>query len=115
MIHVHGYHAHVYYTAETLEQATALCDLAGESLPVQVGRKHQRPVGPHPMWSCQLAFAPEHLGDVLQWLTLNRQGLTVFIHPETGNDLIDHRDRAIWMGSIEPLKLDIFLSSSREV
>ena len=33
---------------------------------------------------------------------------TVFIHPNTGQDLEDHRDRAIWMGQQVPLVLDIF-------
>jgi DOPA 4,5-dioxygenase len=31
----------------------------------------------------------------------------VFIHPITGNDLVDHRDRAIWMGAVRPLDLSV--------
>jgi aromatic ring-cleaving dioxygenase len=38
---------------------------------------HEKPVGPHPDWSCQLAFRP------------------------------DHRDRAMWMGAVRPLDLSI--------
>jgi aromatic ring-cleaving dioxygenase len=34
----------------------------------------KKPVGPHPCWSCQLAFPPEKLGDVTPWLALNREG-----------------------------------------
>ena len=34
--------------------------------------------------------------------------LTVFIHPNTGQDLEDHRDRAVWIGKSVPLMLDIF-------
>ena len=45
---------------------------------------------------------------LLSWLTLNRSDLTVFVHPNTGQDLEDHRDRAIWLGRHEPLVLDIF-------
>ena len=105
-----GYHAHIYFNEETFAQASALCDLAGELFPLSVGRKHQKPVGPHTMWSCQLAFAPETFGAIIPWLALNRQGLTVFIHPETGDDLKDHTDHALWMGSMERLNLDIFLS-----
>jgi hypothetical protein len=33
--------------------------------------------------------------------------LVVFIHPITGNDLVDHRDRAIWMGAVRPLDLSV--------
>jgi aromatic ring-cleaving dioxygenase len=31
----------------------------------------------------------------------------VFIHPLTGNDLVDHRDRAMWMGAVRPLDLSV--------
>ena len=58
------------------------------------------------MWSCQLAFEPEIFATLIPWLALNRDGLTVFIHPQTGDDLADHTEHAIWMGSIEPLVLD---------
>ena len=105
---IKGYHAHVYFDAKTLVQATELCNRAGSLFSLSVGRKHERPVGPHPMWSCQLAFTPEIFGSVIPWLALHRDGLTVFIHPETGDDLKDHTQHAIWMGAIEPLKLDIF-------
>jgi aromatic ring-cleaving dioxygenase len=108
MSEITGYHAHVYFNEHTFSEASALCDLAGELFPVSVGRKHQQPVGPHPMWSCQLAFAPETFGKIIPWLTLHRNGLTVFIHPETGDDLKDHTDHALWMGSMETLRLDMF-------
>ena len=42
------------------------------------------------------------------WLALNRGDLTIFVHPNTGQDLEDHRDRAIWLGQQVPLVLDIF-------
>ena len=38
---------------------------------------------------------------------LNRRGLTVLVHPETGHDLEDHRDRALWMGRVLDLRLDV--------
>ena len=69
---------------------------------LKMGRIRGRPVGPHPDWSCQLAFAPEVFGELVPWLAIHRQDLVVFIHPVTGNDLLDHRDRAIWMGSHSP-------------
>ena len=34
-------------------------------------------------------------------------GLVVFVHPLTGNDLLDHRDRALWMGELRPLDLSM--------
>src|SRR5215207_8429945 len=35
---------------------------------------------------------------LLPWLMLNRDPLDVFVHPETGDDLADHRDHAMWLG-----------------
>ena len=62
--------------------------------------------GPHPMGSYQIAFAPEQFAEVVPWLALNRRGLIVFVHPETGDDLADHTEHAIWMGDRQELALD---------
>lgn len=106
---IESYHAHVYFGPETVAQARALCEAVRDGFPeVEMGRVHEREVGPHPRWSCQLAFAPELFGKVIPWLALNREGLTVFIHPNTGDALADHRDHALWMGELLPLKLEIF-------
>lgn len=108
MTDIHGYHAHVYFDADTLEQARSLCEEAARRFPLQMGRVHERPVGPHPDWSCQLTVAVEDIGAVLGWLALNRNGLVVFTHPETGDELADHANHAIWMGAVRPLDLSIF-------
>ncbi|BAQ71733.1 MULTISPECIES: DOPA 4,5-dioxygenase family protein [Pseudomonas] len=108
MQRIKGYHAHVYFDASTLERARALCEQAAQLFELKMGRVHQRPVGPHPDWSCQLAFAPEVFAQVVPWLALNRQGLVVFLHPDTGDDLRDHTDHAIWMGAMRPLDLTGF-------
>ena len=70
-----------------------------------MGRWHDRPIGPHPRWSYQIAFEPGLFGELVPWLALNRDGLVVFIHPETGDDLADHSERAIWLGA--KLELDL--------
>ena len=108
MQRIKGYHAHVYYDASTIDQARALCEEAAHRFGISMGRVHERPVGPHPDWSCQLAFGPELLGIVLPWLAISRHGLVIFLHPDTGNDLLDHTEHAIWMGEIRPLNLSIF-------
>lgn len=103
---IRGFHAHVYFGPQTLDQARALCAQAASDFPdLKMGRVHERPVGPHPDWSCQLAFKPELFGQLVPWLAMRRNGLVVFIHPISHNDLVDHRDRAIWMGAVRPLDL----------
>lgn len=108
MSQITGFHAHVYFDEATQDVAQQVCEEAAKLFPVEMGRMHAKPVGPHPRWSCQLAFAPEAFDQVIPWLMLNRQGLTVFTHPETGDHLADHRDRAIWMGEMLELNLSIF-------
>ena len=105
MAEIKGFHAHVYFDAETITQATELCTKATQLFPVEMGRVHEKPVGPHPMWSCQLAFAPEVFGTLIPWLATSRDGLAVLVHPETGDDVKDHTDHAMWMGQV--LELDI--------
>ncbi|MEO1191416.1 MAG: DOPA 4,5-dioxygenase family protein [Pseudomonadota bacterium] len=102
------FHAHVYFSQETMAQAEALCREAAERFGVTMGRMHTQPVGPHPAWSCQLAFPPEVFGEVIPWLAINRDGLTIFVHPNTGDELADHVRHAIWMGQLLPLNLAIF-------
>ena len=46
------YHAHVYFEQETTAFASDLCQKAGDLFTLKVGRVHQKPVGPHPKWSC---------------------------------------------------------------
>lgn len=99
------YHAHVYYDAGTKPAAEALRAAIEARFDVRLGRWHDRPVGPHPAWSYQIAFAPDLFAELVPWLALNRGGLTVFVHPNTGDALPDHRDHAIWLGETAALKL----------
>jgi DOPA 4,5-dioxygenase len=39
---------------------------------------------------------------------LNRDGLTILLHPETGNDYRDHTAHAAWFGAVLPLRLEAF-------
>lgn len=104
---IKGYHAHVYFDAASLEQARALCEEAARRFPLKMGRLHERPVGPHTDWSCQLAFRPELFGELLPWLLQHRGGLNVLVHPITGDELRDHRDWALWLGQSRPLDLSV--------
>ncbi|WP_309681585.1 DOPA 4,5-dioxygenase family protein [Polaromonas sp.] len=102
------YHAHVYFGADTLEQARALCQQAGELFRVAVGRVHEREVGPHPHWSCQIAFDSAEFERLIPWLEQHRNGLNVLVHGDTGDDLADHTTHAAWLGEPSALKLAMF-------
>jgi DOPA 4,5-dioxygenase len=102
------YHAHVYFDQDTLDAATKICTRAGELFGVAVGRVHQKNVGPHPRWSCQLFFDASQFYDLIAFLDDNRAGMTVLVHALTGNDLDDHTAHAAWLGEPVDLNLAMF-------
>lgn len=102
---VTGYHAHVYYDAETKPIAAELREAIAAAFEVDLGRWHDQPIGPHPSGSYQIAFEPELFSRLIPWLALNRHGLTVFVHPETGDALTDHSAYVIWLGDSQKLNL----------
>ena len=106
--YIKEFHAHVYFDEASLGQAVALCEEAAKRFSVVMGRVHQKPIGPHVEWNCQLLFCLEKFGELVPWLALNRQGLSILVHPDIANDLKDHTDHAIWLGEVKELNLDIF-------
>src|SRR5262249_36796329 len=104
---IKDWHAHVYFDAASRDRAWALRERIETHFDIDMGRFHEKPVGPHPRFSYQVHFRNEQLAPLLAWLALNRGDLTVFVHPNTGEDLEDHRDRAIWLGEQVPLILDV--------
>lgn len=99
------YHAHVYFDESSLEQARELCQEAAKEFGVTMGRVHQRLVGPHPHWSCQLAFDATQFEGLIPWLEAHRQGLKILVHGLTGDSLADHTTHASWLGAPSELKL----------
>ena len=104
---IEDYHAHVYYDAASKETAARLRSGVEDRFEVTMGRWHDRPVGPHPRWSYQIAFKPGSFGALVPWLALNREGLVIFVHPNTGQDLPDHAEHAIWLGETVELDLSV--------
>jgi aromatic ring-cleaving dioxygenase len=104
------YHAHIYYDpATTRIKAERLRERVGAQFPqAKLGRWHDELVGPHPQSMFQIAFPIEMLAGFVPWLMLNRDGLTILLHPETGDDYTDHSAHAAWFGAVLPLRLDVF-------
>jgi DOPA 4,5-dioxygenase len=113
---IEAYHAHIYYDpASTRERAEELRGLIGSSFPqAKLGRWHDELVGPHPQSMYQVAFPTEMLATFVPWLMLNRGGLTILLHPETGNDYRDHTAHAVWFGAVLPLRLEVFKNRDAE-
>jgi DOPA 4,5-dioxygenase len=111
---IRGYHAHVYYGADTRERAEALrADLA-QGLAVELGELRGVPTGPHPVPQFRMKFAAAEFERVVPWLMLNRRGLDILVHPLSDDSLADHTRYAIWLGNPVKLKLDTLRGSYRD-
>ncbi|WP_374653830.1 DOPA 4,5-dioxygenase family protein [Dongia sp.] len=99
-----SYHAHIYF--DRPEQRAIAMDLRqriAERFTVALGRVHDRLVGPHVRPMYQVSFDVAAFATLVPWLMLNRQGLAVLVHPNTGRELSDHVAQGLWLGEILPL------------
>jgi aromatic ring-cleaving dioxygenase len=110
-----SFHAHVYFDGPAQrERALALREQIGARFSVALGRVHDGPVGPHQRAMYQVAFDVATFGNFVPWLMLNRQGLTVLVHPNTRDERGDHLTRALWMGEILEIRGPEHLSADME-
>lgn len=101
---IEEFHAHIYFTPETIGSAKKLRDVfIAEGF--TAGRLHEELRGPHtqPMFTVQVA--KERLSEAVSFLMLNHDNHSVLLHPDSGNDLADHTMHAMWLG--EKLALDL--------
>lgn len=102
---IESYHAHVYYDEASRGAAEWLREQLGERFAVELGRWHDKPVGPHPQSMYQVAFDSAEFARIVPWLMINRRGLVILVHPNTGDAVEDHATNPLWLG--ERLDLDI--------
>jgi aromatic ring-cleaving dioxygenase len=113
---IRDYHAHIYYDpASSRDRAASLRERVAAAFPqATLGRWHDELVGPHTQSMYQIAFPRTMLASFLPWLMLNRDGLTILLHPGTGNDYADHSDHAVWFGAVLPLRLDVLKGARKK-
>ncbi|MGH7029151.1 MAG: DOPA 4,5-dioxygenase family protein [Stellaceae bacterium] len=104
---IDGYHAHIYYDPATRAKAERLRQAIGERFEARIGGWHDEPVGPHPVSMYQVAFAADAFARLVPWLMLNRDGLDVLVHPQSGDSVADHTRHAMWLGQAQPLRIDV--------
>jgi DOPA 4,5-dioxygenase len=110
------YHIHIYYDEDKFGRDKLLAEVAAARLtglfpeatqgPFSVGR-----VGPHTKNNIEVSVDAKSFGEVLQFLQMNNDGLSILIHPRTGDELKDHGNAAMWIGKPVPFNesfLDLF-------
>jgi aromatic ring-cleaving dioxygenase len=103
---IDDYHMHVYYDPENRDRAAQLREWVEERFTVRMGRWHDVPVGPHPTPMYQIQFATDVFPTLVPFVMMNRMGLTVLLHPQSGRPRDDHTINAVWMGALLPLKTE---------
>jgi DOPA 4,5-dioxygenase len=101
------YHAHVYYDEATRAVAARLRDEIEKRFEVVMGRWREEPVGPHPQAMYQVKFEPAEFARIVPWLMLNRAGLNILVHPDTGAAYPDHVDNPLWLGDKLTLNAEV--------
>lgn len=107
------YHFHLYYKLEEITLASEVAEKISKAFDVEVGRLWEKPVGPHPICSCQVSVPVELFEKVTAWFLENRKGIDLFIHPVTGDDFTDHTESIMWIGKSYILNTDMFSESSK--
>lgn len=100
---IKGFHAHVYFDAASRCVAERLREQVAQQFDVTIGRWHERPIGPHAKPQYQVELRPEQLGPIVSWLMLHRGGLSIMVHPRTGDEIADHLESPLWLGEQLPL------------
>lgn len=103
---IDDYHAHVYYDPASKDRAALLRQWVEARFAARMGSWHDEPVGPHVQAMYQIAFKPELLPTLVPFLMLNRMGLTVLVHPQSGRPRDDHTLHAMWMGQVLRVKTE---------
>ena len=104
---IKDYHAHVYFDAGSRAVAAELRQQIEDRFTVRMGRWHEVPVGPHVQAMYQIAFEVALFAELVPFLMLNRQGLSILVHPEAGRPRDDHVLRALWLGEKLAVKGDV--------
>ncbi|HYC45680.1 MAG TPA: DOPA 4,5-dioxygenase family protein [Burkholderiales bacterium] len=106
MVELKGYHAHVYFDAATKPVAERLRDTIVAKFAVKPGAFADEPRGPHPVPQFNIIFEIAEFQRIVPWLMLNRNDLSVLVHPLTESNYDDHSKYAVWLGTPVPLRLE---------
>jgi len=111
------FHAHIYYNHDneaSREAVVALRDkitsrfIHGDKAGVSIIGLREQAVGVHPTGNLAVLFSKDRYGEFVNWLAHARhpQLLNAIIHPLSQEQVLDHTDRAVWLGTPQSLRLE---------
>jgi aromatic ring-cleaving dioxygenase len=97
-----GYHVHIYFDPNTYSNAVARV-LESEMLslfPQHINASSPVGiVGPHTKDNIVVEINKDTVTDIVPWLQFNNRGLSILIHPESGDTLRDHENAGLWLNT----------------
>lgn len=100
-----SYHGHIYWNDPDGKEIAIWMRPFLKSMDCRLGTVHDRPIGPHPCPMYQVEYTSRNQSAVENFLKQNSRGLSILLHDDTGDHVIDHTIGARWIGA--PLDLDI--------
>ena len=98
-----SWHFHIYYKLAEIDKARWLRAKIVDKFSVATYQVEERAGGPHPMPNLEIQVSRAEFPKLLPWLALNRQGLSVHVHPRSADFIGDHVVWPLWLG--EPVRL----------
>jgi len=116
---VSSYDIHIYFEGgakaqENKNKAEAIANALLQAIPEAGGPHHVAAGrGPHLLANVEVTIPPQALSKALTLLQLNNPGLSILVHPHSGDEILDHTKLANWVGKPVPLDLDALLPPSQ--
>ena len=108
---IRAYDVHIYFEPGTLQgfEARQLAEGLRAAFPDDTSKAYDVPVtGPHTKPNVEVVIDKKALGEVMQFLQMHREGLSVLVHPRTGDEEEDHLRSALWLGEPVPMSEPFF-------
>jgi len=116
---IYGYHFHTYYFQDnrhSKEDVQKFRDLVHKEITTgslgtcSMNHLNLEPIGPHPIGSFETCCNVTSLGPGVSFFMKNHGKFSILLHPLTKSEVLDHSERAFWMG--QKLLLDFSHLSS---
>jgi DOPA 4,5-dioxygenase len=109
---IENYDVHIYVGNDNVTDgilARRLAEALVHTFPDATSKVYDVPaIGPHTQSNFEVVIDKKALGEVMQFLQMNRDHLSVLVHPHTGDEMRDHHESALWLGDPVPLSKPFF-------